>query len=68
MNISPGMKVVVSIEGQSTLVQVTGTNLATLFDGQPYDPKTETWLPGQVYMYEQILGVVEKLKEPTAPT
>jgi len=67
MNIAPGSRVIVSMEGKSVMVLVTSANLATLFDGRPYDPETETWQPSQVYMYEQILGVVEKRAEPIEP-
>jgi hypothetical protein len=67
MNVSPGMKVIVSVENQSVLVLVTSANLATLFGGQPYDPDTETWLPTQLYTYEQVLAVVEKRQPPIKP-
>ena len=67
MNIAPGSKVIVNVEGKSVVVLVTSANLATLFGGQPYEPETETWLPSQVYMYEQILGIVEKRAEPIEP-
>jgi len=57
----------VAVEGQSVMVCVQSANLATVFSGQPYDPTTETWLPTQLYTYEQILAVVQKRKAPIKP-
>lgn len=67
MNLAPGMRVLVAVEGQSVMVFVTEANLATLFTGRPYDPATEAWTAPQVYTYEQILGVVQKRQPPIEP-
>lgn len=65
MNLAPGMKAVVAVEGQSVMVFVTEANLASVFAGRPYNPETNTWDTAQVYTYEQVLGVVQKRQPPT---
>ena len=67
MNIAPGMKVLVAVEGQSVMVYVISANLATVFTGLPLDPETNSWRREQVYTYEQVLGVVQKRQPPIKP-
>lgn len=65
MNLAPGMKAVVAVEGQSVMVFVTEANLASVFAGRPYDPEKDAWGVTQVYTYEQVLAVVQKRQQPT---
>ena len=64
MNITPGMKVVVTVDAQNIMVSVTEANLATVFTGRPFDLKSGKWGPPQVYTYEQVLASTQTRPPP----